>query len=53
MSMSTWLSGPKDQFSPTKLCEQGVFVNGLSVTVDREVVAQAREINPRVNRAIM
>jgi hypothetical protein len=53
MSMSTWLSGPKDRFSPTNLCEQGVFVIGISVTVDREVVAQAREINPRVNRAIM
>ena len=53
MSMSTWLSGPKDRFSRTKLCEQGVFVCGISVTVDREVVAQAREINPRVNRAIM
>ncbi len=48
MSMSTWLCGAMDRYSPTRECDQGAFVSGLSVTVDREIIAQYRDIDPTV-----
>jgi hypothetical protein len=47
-SMSTWLRGRHDRFSPTPVADQGVFYRGLTINENLEVDAIPRDINARV-----
>ena len=47
-SMSTWLRGRHDRFSPTPVADQGVFHRGLTINEDLEVDTIPRDINARI-----
>ena len=47
-SMSTWLRGRHDRFSPTPVADQGVFYRGLTINENLEVDAIPRDINARL-----
>ena len=45
MSMSSWLYGRTGRFVPTRACDQGVFLDGMPISVDREMAVHSRDIH--------
>ena len=49
MSMSSWLYGRTGRFVPTRACDQGVCLDGMPISVDREMAVHSRDIHKVVS----